>query len=360
MKRTIILITAICDVFCSVSFAQNAGPQVIAAAGGYAAAGNVQIAWTLGETFIAPLSTPALSLSQGFQQNLNICLSLVDYRYVKAGNPYKGLFPLTNNMVIDQIPEQVSILVTDVCDNVTIESFEMNIQGPELNWNIIQNVTPNALFDNFENNVNGRNFLPGNYTLTVTGYSEDNKGGQLTYGPVVTTFTVVGNLATISMPTLSSASLCAGSTVNVSFSTTGTFNPDNQFFVQLSQPSGSFEFPTVIGSSATAGNVVCTIPANTPESSKYLIRVVSSNQTHAGNPAMSMIDLSPGIRYLNSADDDISSGTKTQKVSNTIIAQNKLQNSQVSYQAGNAIVLNSGFEVKPGAVFMAEIKGCQN
>lgn len=344
----------------SLAFAQSASPRVIASAGGYAAAGNVQVSWTLGETFITPLSTPALSLSQGFQQNLNICLSLVDYRYVKAGNPYQGLFPLSNNMVIDQIPEQVSILVTDVCDNVTIESFEMNIQGPELNWNIIQNVTPNALFDNFENNVNGRNFLPGNYTLTVTGYSEDNKGGQLTYGPVITTFTVVGNLATISMPTLSSASLCAGSKVNVSFSTTGTFNPDNLFMVQLSQPNGSFEFPTVIGSSTTAGTVECTISVNAPESDKYLIRVVSSNQTYAGNPTMSMIDLSPGIKYLNRAADDISSGTKTQKVSNTIIAQNKLQNAQVNYQAGNAIVLNSGFEVKPGAVFMAEIKGCQN
>lgn len=358
MKKKILLIIDL--LVSSLSFAQNASPQVVASAGSYAAANNVQVSWTLGETFIASLSTPVLALSQGFQQNMNICVSLVDYRYVKAGNPYNGLFPLTNNMVIDQIPEQVSILVTDVCDNVTIESFEMNIQGPELNWNIVQNVTPNALFDNFENNVNGRNFLPGNYTLTVTGYSEDNKGGQQTYGPVVTTFSVVGNLATISMPTLSSASLCAGSTVNVSFSTTGTFNPDNQFIVQLSQPSGSFEFPTVIGNTNTAGTVICTIPANAPESNKYLIRVVSSNQTYAGNPAMSMIDLTPSIKYLNSSVDDITSGTKTQKVSNTIIAQNKLQNSQVKYQAGNAIILNSGFEVKPGAVFMAEIKGCDN
>lgn len=341
--------------------AQSLSPQVIASAGGYASTGNVQLSWTMGETFITQLSTPDLSVSQGFQQNLNICLNLVDYRYVKAGNPYQGLFPLVNNMVIDQIPEQVSILVTDVCDNVNIGSFEMNIQGPELNWNIIQNIHPSALFDNFGNNVNGRNFIPGTYTLTVTGYAEDNKGGGLTYGPVVTTFTVVGNLATISMPSLSSASLCAGSTVDVSFSTTGVFSGNNnQFFIQLSQPSGSFEYPTIIGSSATAGTVTCTIPANTPESDKYLIRVVSSNQVYAGNPAISMIEVSPGTKYLTSPVDDTNSGSRLQKVSSTIIAENKLESSVVNYQAGNAIVLNSGFEVKAGAVFKAEIKGCAN
>ncbi|MBA4853839.1 3-coathanger stack domain-containing protein [Emticicia sp. BO119] len=341
--------------------AQSVSPQVIASAGGYAATGNVQLSWTMGETFITQLTTPALSVSQGFQQNLNICLSLVDYRYVKAGNPYQSLFPLVNNMVIDQIPEQVSILVTDVCDNVDIGSFEMNIQGPELNWNIVQNVAPNALFDNLGDNVNGRNFIPGQYTLTVTGYAEDNKGGGLTYGPVITTFTVVGNLATISMPTLSSASLCAGSTVDVSFSTTGIFNgPGNQFFVQLSEPNGSFEFPAIIGSSAAAGTITCTIPANTPESDKYLIRVVSSNQVYAGNPALSMVDVSPVTKYLMSPTDDIISGSSTQKVSSTIIAANKLESSSVNYQAGRAIVLNSGFEVKTGAVFKAEIKGCGN
>ncbi|MFD2523026.1 3-coathanger stack domain-containing protein [Emticicia soli] len=358
MKKIILFVLYVSGFGWQAAMAQNFSPQVTASAGGYGGTGNLQVSWTLGETFIAPISAPTLSLSQGFQQNTNICLSIVDYRYVKAGNPYQGLFPLTNNMVIDQIPEQVSILVTDVCDNVNIESFEMNIQGPELNWNIIQNVTPNALFDNFQNNVNGRNFIPGNYTLTVTGYSEDNKGGVLTYGPVITKFTVVGNLATISMPTLSSASICAGSNVNVTFTTTGTFSPDNHFYVQLSQPSGSFEFPTVIGNSATAGTVVCTIPANAAESDKYLLRVVSSNQVYAGNPAMDMVSVSPVTKFLSSPTDDLSSGTKTQKVGSTLTASNKLEGATVNYQAGNAIVLNAGFEVKPGAVFKAEIKAC--
>ena len=168
----------------------SVSPQVVASAGGNATASNLQVSWTLGETFTTGLSSTGLSLSQGFQQNISVCVSIVDYQYVKAGNPYQLLFPLTNGMIINQIPEQVSILVTDVCSNVTIESFEMNIQGPEQNWNIVQNVAPNALFDNTGNSINGRNFIPGNYTLTVTGYAQDNKGGGITYGPVITTFTV--------------------------------------------------------------------------------------------------------------------------------------------------------------------------
>ncbi|MFD2522459.1 hypothetical protein ACFSR2_16290, partial [Emticicia soli] len=182
MKNSISTMMLLSGLWVGLANAQSVSPQVVASAGGYTATGNVQVSWTLGETFTTQIGTPTLSASQGFQQNTNICLSIVDYRYVKAGNPYQGLFPLTNNMVIDQIPEQVSIIVTDVCDNVGIESFEMNIQGPELNWNIVQNVPPNALFDNFGDFINGRNFIPGNYSLTVTGYAQDNKGGGVTYG----------------------------------------------------------------------------------------------------------------------------------------------------------------------------------
>ena len=339
----------------------SVSPQVIASAGGFSTSPTLQVSWTLGETFTTTLNSAGISLSQGFQQNTSLCLSIVDYQYVKAGNPYQTLFPLTNGMIINQLPDQISILVTDVCSNVTIESFEMNIQGPELNWNIIQNVAPNALFDNFDDNFNGRNFIPGNYSLTVTGYAQDNKGGGITYGPVVTNFTVVGNLATISMPTLSSPNICAGSTINVSFSTTGTFSPSNQFQIQLSDANGSFLYPTVIGSTNTAGTVPATIPLNTPEGSNYLIRVVSSNQVYAGNPTMSMLTVNPLNYTLTNPANNYTTENLTKKAVSTIVASNKISSpAQINYQAGNAIVFNSGFEVNAGAVFKAEIKGCNN
>jgi len=337
-------------------------PKVIASSGGYSAVGNLQVSWTLGETFITELNGNGLSATQGFQQNTAICISVVDYKYVKAGNPYQTLFPLANGMTINQIPDQVSILVTDVCSNVTIESFEMNIQGPELNWNIVQNVGPNALFDNLDDNIYGRNFIPGNYSLTVTGYAQDNKGGGITYGPVITSFTVVGNIATISMPTISTPTICAGSTIDVAFSTTGSFNQGNQFQVQLSSPEGVFDNPTIIGVTNAAGTVNCTIPLTTPEGTNYLIRVVSSNQVYAGNPTMSQLKVNPQNGYYTSPANDYQTGnTVIKQVVSTINASNKVGNgSNVSYQAGNAVVLTPGFETQSGGVFKAKIQGCTN
>jgi len=285
---------------------------------------------------------------------------IVDYLYVKAGNPFQPLFPITNGMVINQIPEQVSILVTPVCPTVTIESFEMDIQGPELNWNIVQNVAPNALFDNFENNVNGRNFIPGTYTLTITGYAQDNKGGGIAYGPVITTFTVVGNLAIISAPTLAATSLCAGSNVGINFSTNGTFNGGNQFQAQLSDANGSFASPVIIGTTNVAGAINGTIPLNTPAGTNYLIRVASTNPVLAGNPTISSLTINPLVLNLVSPINDLT-GTTTKKAINIINASNKvIASANVTYQAGNAIVLNAGFEVKSGAVYKAQIQGCGN
>ena len=283
---------------------------------------------------------------------------IVDYFYVKAGNPYQSLFPLTNGMVINQLPEQVSILVVPVCSSIVLESFEMNIQGPQLNWNILQNVQPYALFDNFGLNINGRNLIPGNYTLTVTGYAQDNKGGGITYGPVITTFTVVGNLATISIPTITSTEFCAGNNVTVNFSTTGTFNVGNQFQAQLSDANGSFENPVIIGTSNTVGTINATIPLNIPAGTNYLIRVAASNQVLVGNPTMSLLTINPLTRNLVSPINDLT-GNNTLKATNIINASNKVTSpTNVIYQAGNAILLNPGFQ--SGAVFKAEIKTCSN
>lgn len=354
-----IVVVLSCLVINNVTAQVSVSPQVVATAGGHSAVGNVQVSWTLGETFTTQLTGTNLALSQGFQQNTQICVSVVDYQYVKAGNPYQGLFPLVNGMTINQIPDQVSILVTDVCSDVTIESFEMNLQGPEFNWNIIQNVTPNALFDNSGNNVFGRNFIPGNYTLTVTGYAQDNKGGGITYGPVVTTFTVVGNIATISMPTVSKATICAGSNVDVSFSTTGTFGVGNQFVVQLSSPSGNFDNPTTIGTTNAAGLVNCTIPLNIPEGDNYLIRIISSNQVYAGNPTISQLKINPLNLYYSSPTNDFTTGTVSKQVVNTITASNKVNSTAVvNYNAGKSVVLSPGFEAQSGGVFKAEIQGC--
>ncbi|MER0442638.1 3-coathanger stack domain-containing protein, partial [Emticicia sp. W12TSBA100-4] len=364
--------------------ATNTGPYKVGQIISLTGTGAVSYNWSGPNNFSSTLSNPtipnALSVNGGVYSlsvigvngcsavaTTNVIVSgidpcdptrIVDYLYVQAGNPYQPLFPLTNGMVINQRTEQVSILVNPVCPSVTIESFEMNIQGPELNWNILQNVSPYALFDNFGNDVWGRNFKPGVYTLTLTGYAQDNKGGGITYGPKIITFTVVGDLATINAPTLSKTVICAGSNVDVSFTTTGTFNGVNQFQVELSDTSGSFAAPVLIGTTNTTGTLNCTIPQNTLEGSKYLIRVASTNQVVVSNPAMGLITVHPFSYTLINPDNNLT-GTSTKKAVSTINASNKvISPTNVTYQAGNSILLTPGFE--SGAVFKAEIQGCNN
>ena len=69
--------------------------------------------------------------------------------------------------------------------------------------------------------------------------------------------------------------VCSGDGFTVSFNTTGTFGPNNTFSVQLSDATGSFANPTVIGSGGGTP-ITCVMPATTP-SGNYRIRVVASN-----------------------------------------------------------------------------------
>lgn len=286
------------------------------------------------------------------------CVQLLEYTYVQAGNPYQPLFSLSNGMNIAQSPNPTSVIVHPICSTVTIESVEMNLQGPDgMNWNILQNVEPFALFDNAGLNVFGRTLVPGNYTLTVTGYSQDNKGGVVTYPKTEVRFTITGNLATVGMPTYSGTEFCAGSTVPVSFTTTGTFNSGNIFKVQLSDGNGDFTTPIEIGSSTTAGSINCLIPLSIPFGENYRMRVVSTDAT-SQNMNPSAIVVHPYIANLITPTDDLSVD-KTRKAVYQLNATNKVNSpAKVNYRAGNSIQLNAGFEAKAGTVFEAKIAGC--
>ncbi|WP_198172865.1 lamin tail domain-containing protein [Hymenobacter ginkgonis] len=93
------------------------------------------------------------------------------------------------------------------------------------------------------------------------------------------TFTVT--TSSISTPTLSASTTCAGSSLDVSFTASGTYGAANQFTVQLSDATGTFPAtPTVIGSVAnaltTAQTITATIPSTTAGSTAYRLRVVAS------------------------------------------------------------------------------------
>ncbi len=91
---------------------------------------------------------------------------------------------------------------------------------------------------------------------------------------------------TISTSAISGSPFCAGATVNVPFTITGSFNGDNTFIAELSDASGGFTSPITISaplSSTTAGTITATIPATQASGTGYRIRVVSTSPAIAGS-----------------------------------------------------------------------------
>ncbi len=76
-----------------------------------------------------------------------------------------------------------------------------------------------------------------------------------------------------------SVSCLAGASLNVDFTSVGTFTAGNVYSAEISDAAGSFALPTVIGtltSTANSGTIASTIPANMASGGTYRIRVVSN------------------------------------------------------------------------------------
>ncbi len=107
---------------------------------------------------------------------------------------------------------------------------------------------------------------------------------------------------TITTGIISGSPFCPGSTFNVPFTSTGTFNTGNIYTAQLSDASGSFASPTAIGtlnSTANTGSIPVTIPGLTPPGTGYTIRVVSSNPVATGTVTLPFTILAPVTPTFN-------------------------------------------------------------
>lgn len=123
-------------------------------------------------------------------------------------------------------------------------------------------------------------------------------GGTLVIGAVGTYYYVCSPHASMGMKgqisvvqtaigtgTLATSSFCAGAALQVPFTATGTFNTGNTFTAQLSNATGSFAVPVVIGttSGTTSGVISATIPPGTAAGGGYRIRVVATNPVIVGS-----------------------------------------------------------------------------
>ena len=111
---------------------------------------------------------------------------------------------------------------------------------------------------------------PGVGTAGDSLYNDDL---ELIYNPTASAAT--GTIA----PLTYYVSAAQGSSVTVPFNLTGAFNGGNIVTAQLSDASGSFSSPVVLGTLATttSGSISGTIPSGTATGSGYRIRVVASN-----------------------------------------------------------------------------------
>lgn len=89
--------------------------------------------------------------------------------------------------------------------------------------------------------------------------------------------------------------LCAGDTVTIEFTVTGSFFSDNSFTAVLSDSSGDFARSTLIGELAgqTSGRIVARIPDTIPAGRRYRIRIIGSSPVTVGEATDTLTILRP-------------------------------------------------------------------
>ncbi|MBP6699581.1 MAG: hypothetical protein KA175_18315, partial [Flavobacteriales bacterium] len=115
----------------------------------------------------------------------------------------------------------------------------------------------------------------------------------------------------IAIGTVSPLAVCAGSIISVPYTITGSWGPGNVFAAELSDASGSFTAPVVIGSVAatTAIPFNCTIPIGQAVGTGYRIRITGS--------APATISADNGVDITISSDNDAGSDATVALCKNT-------------------------------------------
>jgi hypothetical protein len=140
-----------------------------------------------------------------------------------------------------------------------------------------------------------------NSLFTLSDLNADGRPDLITANGTSNTLSIFQNntaVYSITVPSISSNSVCTGAPLTVRINSTGTFNSGNRYRIQLSDASGSFANPVTIDSLISQANVdsiQVTIPSNTPLGSGYRVRVVSSNPFVIGsaNPSDFSVNQSP-------------------------------------------------------------------
>ena len=111
---------------------------------------------------------------------------------------------------------------------------------------------------------------------------------------------------TITTSPVTISTKCAGDTIKVPYTISGTFLVGNTFTAQLSNAAGAFTSPVNIGTltnTTVAGAIIATIPSGSASGTGYKIRVVSNSPVITGSTSTSTITINakPATPTISSA-----------------------------------------------------------
>lgn len=142
-------------------------------------------------------------------------------------------------------------------------------------------LVPAVNFSDWAIPVNISGLAAGNHHLYVR--SKTSRGWSITNEYE---FPIASTAATpyINVNAITKKVMCSKDSVSLSFDARGTYNPGNVFNVQLSDSSGSFASPVVIGSvtSTKSAIVNCKLPDNVVGGIHFRVRVVSTSPVVTG------------------------------------------------------------------------------
>ena len=152
-----------------------------------------------------------------------------------------------------------------------------------------------------------------------------------------------------------SVSVC--NSVTTSFSVVATNANAYQWQISI---NGGGTFTNITASSIYTNVTATTLNISNPtglNANQY--RCVATGTSGVTNSNAAVLLINPNTLTLVSPTDNISINAGTRQATQTITATNKvISPATVIYRAGNSVQLNTGFEARSGAVFAAQIGGC--
>jgi hypothetical protein len=100
------------------------------------------------------------------------------------------------------------------------------------------------------------------------------------------------------------STICAGQTFTVDISTTGPIAAGNTYTVEMSDATGSFTYPLVIGSivsSNTTESISCVVPEAAPSGTGYKLRVLTNVPVSVGPPSVASLTVNGVLGDVPSA-----------------------------------------------------------